>query len=248
MWWFFGWWMWWGRRAKNTNGEDIKIAINITFEESYLWTTKKIAYDRLTKVKWSEEKKCEACNGRWAVTQQAHTPFGVMQTQVVCPKCWWTGHTYTKDGKKLENWWLEKNRETIEIKIPEWIKEWSYIKYANRWHEDSNNTSWDLYIRIDIQKSKIYERKWDNLYTSVDVSLFDMVLWWEVSANHPSGKIKVKIPKGTQIGDMIKIWSKWFWHGWMFAKKWDMFLIPKVDIPKKLSKEQEKLRNELKNC
>jgi DnaJ-class molecular chaperone len=57
----------------------------------------------------------------------------------------------------------------------------------------------------------------------------------------------VKIPKGTQIGDMIKVSGKGFWAWGMFSKKWDMYLITKVEIPKKLTKEQEKLWTELKN-
>lgn len=243
---FFWWWFGWSRR-KNTWWEDIKIAINITFEESYLWTSKKVWYDRLIKSQWAQETKCETCNGRGVVSQQVQTPFGIMQTQWACPKCWWTGKIYTKDWKILPNWWLEKTRETIQVQIPEWIKSGSYIKYANKWHQWISWANADLYIRIDVSPSSSYERRWDNLYVTTSVSIFDLVLWWEVSVNHPTGKIKVKIPKWTQIWDMIKISWKWFWASWIFNKKWDMYIIPKLEIPKKLSKDQEKLRTQLKN-
>jgi len=58
--------------------------------------------------------------------------------------------------------------------------------------------------------------------------------------------LKIKVPKGTQIGDMIKISGKGFGTGGVFSRKGDLYVIPQVDIPKKLSKEQEKLWNELK--
>jgi DnaJ-class molecular chaperone len=73
-----------------------------------------------------------------------------------------------------------------------------------------------------------------------------MVLWWEITVNHPEGKLKIKVPKWTQVWDMIKISSKGFGTGWFLNRKWDLYIIPQVDIPKKLSKDQEKLRKELK--
>jgi DnaJ-class molecular chaperone len=73
-----------------------------------------------------------------------------------------------------------------------------------------------------------------------------MVLGWEVQVPHPEWKMKVKIPKWTQIWDMIKVSWKGYWTWWIFGKKWDMYLIPHVVIPKKLSKEQERLWDELR--
>lgn len=65
--------------------------------------------------------------------------------------------------------------------------------------------------------------------------------------NHPEGKLKIKVPKGTQVGDMIKIAGKGFGSGGIFSKKGDLYVSPQIDIPKKLSKEQEKLWEELKS-
>jgi len=45
---------------------------------------------------------------------------------------------------------------------------------------------------------------------------------------------------------MIKIGGKGFGSGGVFSRKGDLYVIPQVEIPKKLSKDQEKLRNELK--
>lgn len=241
--WFGGWW----RKKASQGGEDIQVAIDINFEESYLGVTKKVAYSRMKKVEWAEEKTCEACKGHGSVVQQMQTPFGVMQSQVACHSCGGSGKTYTKNGKPLDNGWLEKVKETLEIKIPAAIKSGSYIKYANKWNEWSGHHVGDFYIQINVANSRLYERKWDNLYTKANVTLFDMVLWWEVSVDHPEGKLKIKVPKGTQIGDMIKIAGKWFGSGGVFSKRGDLFVIPQVDIPKKLSKDQEKLWTELKN-
>jgi len=168
-----------------------------------------------------------------------------MQTQAACSACGGVGHTYTKDGKSIHNP-FEKIRETIDVKIPEGITDGVYIKFAGKGNDGLNGESGDLYIKISIQASAHYERRGDNLYTKVAVSLFDLVLGGEVMINHPEGKLKVKIPKATQVGDMVKISGKGFGKGGMFGSKGDLYLIPKVEIPKKLTKEQEKLWSELK--
>ena len=91
-----------------------------------------------------------------------------------------------------------------------------------------------------------HPRTLDDIYVNLDVSIFDLILWWEYEINHPTGKISVKIPKWTQMDEKIKISGKGFGSGWLFSKRWDLYVVPKVKIPKKLSKDQEKLWQELK--
>ena len=241
-WWGFGGW----RARAKTWWEDITIAITIPFEESFLGTTKKVAYYRMKKIEWATEKICDTCKGHGRVTQQISTPFGVMQSQAACPSCGGVGKTYIKDGKTLPAGWLEKTKEVVEMKIPAGIKEWAYIKFSSKGNDGIAGRAGDLYIQINITWSKLFERKGDNLYVKANVSLYDMVLGWEITVDHPQGKLKVKVPKGTQVGDMIKIHGKWFGEWGVFNKKWDFYIIPRVEIPKKLSKDQERLWSELK--
>jgi len=243
---FGGGFGWWSRRKSSQGGEDIQVAIDISFEESYTGVTKKIAYSRMKKVAGAEEKTCESCKGHGSVVQQVQTPFGVMQSQVACSNCGWAGKIYMKDGRLLANGWLEKVKETLEVKIPTAINSGAYIKFASKGNESSAHHVGDLYIQIKVVGSKLYQRKDDNLYTKTNVSLFDMVLWWEIMVDHPEGKLKIKVPKGTQVGDMIKIGGKGFGSGGVFSRKGDLYVIPQVEIPKRLSKDQEKLWNELK--
>ena len=71
------------------------------------------------------------------------------------------------------------------------------------------------------------------------------MLWWEYEIKHPTGKIKIKIPKWTQVDDKIRVWWKWFgWWG-LLSKRWDMYVVPKLKIPRRLSKDEEKLWKKL---
>lgn len=169
-----------------------------------------------------------------------------MQTQWVCPECSGIGRTYSKDGKTIESP-FESQKEIVDVKIPEGINDGVYIKFAGKGNQGLNWEDWDLYIKIGIKPSPIYERNGDHIYIKTPVTLFDLVLGGEIEINHPEWKIKVKIPKATQIGDMVKIAGKWFGKSGIFAKKGDLYIIPKVEIPKKLSKDEEKLWSQLRD-
>lgn len=241
-----GWFGWWQARRPR-KWEDITNTIDITFEEAYLWVTKKAAYYRMQRTEWAEAKTCTECNGSGSVTRQAQTPFGVMQTQTICHKCAGGGKIYTKNGKELPENGLEKKKETIEVKIPAGAKDGVYIKYTGKGNAGFGDVpNGDLYIKVVVAKSKNnLERKWDNLYAKVDVTIFDLVLGGTVEINHPEGKLNVKIPKGTQIWDLIKVSGKGFGDSGMFHRKGDMYIDPQIYIPKRLTKEQEKLWTEL---
>lgn len=242
----FGGWFGWGWRSRVRKWEDIKQTLTITFEEAYLGTKKKIRYHRRVMAEGVTEETCSTCNGNGKVLQQAQTPFGVMQIQTNCPTCGWTGKTYKKDGKTLDGDGLERVTEDVEVNVPTWVKDWVYLKMSGRWNAGfGGGPMGDLYLKVSVKPSDVYERKGDDLYANVSMSIFDLVLWGEVTAPHPEGSFNVKIPKGTQLTDLIKVGNKGFGESWVFKSKGSMYIIPQVHIPKKLSKDQEKLRKQL---
>ena len=245
--WIFWWWFGSGW-SKIKKWEDLKKIIEISFEDSYLWCEKKISYSRLKKVAWATEEVCSNCNLRWKVHQQVQTAFWTMQTSSACNVCKWIGKIYKKNWKILENWWLESVSETINIKIPAWIKEDAYIKYSWKWDAWIGDApDWDLYLKIRIIQNNKYHREWNDLYVKAAVTVFDLVLWWEVEVPHPEWKLLVKIPKWTQVWDKIRVSGRWFWDKWLFKNKWDMIVETEVSIPKRLTKDEESLWKKLRD-
>ena len=251
-WWWFGgvdlgdlmWGMfgggWWGRVS--TQWEDIKLSLTITFEESFLGVEKTIKYTRLMMAEGVKEQSCADCGGRGVVAQQVRTPFGVMQTQWACQVCWWLGSSYTKDGVVITNGGLIEQEEMLDLDIPAGIRDDVYLKYASRGSfGPGGKQPWDLYIKINVKASSLYTRKGDDLYVNQDVSLFHAVLWWKLEVNHPAWPMTIKIPKGTQPSQKIKISGKGFGKRWLLSHVGDMYIVPQVAIPKRLSKDDEKM-------
>ncbi len=241
--------MFWGGQfggwRRQQQGHDLEKHIRITFEESYTGTEKKIKYTRKVLEDGLESVTCEQCKGNWRVVKQINSPFGVMQTQAACDQCQGLGKQFKKDWKILSWGPLVDKEETIDMKIPAGIKDGVFLKYSEKGDFWPNGNAWNLYIKILVEDSELYTRKWDDLYINIPVSIFDMVLGSEQKINHPEGKITVKIPKGIQVKDKIKVSGKWFGEWWIFGKRWDLYLVPQLYIPKKLSKDQEKLWKDL---
>ncbi len=231
-------------RTRQRVWEDIQVGLVVSFEDAFLWITKTIQYSKDVVPEWVKIEDCPVCNWQWATVKQVRTPFGVMQSQQTCHNCSWTWKIYKKDWKSISG--LQSQKETIDVKIPAGIKDWVFIKFAWKWDECFGGSTWDLYIKIQIKKSDIFERKNNDLYVNIDVDIFDLVLGWTVKVPHPEWEVKVKIPKWTQIQNTIKVSWKWYWERWIFSHKWDMYLVPILQIPKKLTKEQENLWKQLK--
>ncbi len=236
----------WGKRQQS--GTDLEKHISISFEESYTGTEKKVKYTRKVLEEGLETDTCTQCKGSGRTVKQVNTPFGVMQTQVACEHCQGLGKIFKKDGKVLAWGPLVDKEEIIDVKIPTGIKDGVYLKYAEKGSFWPNGQAWDLYLKISVQHSDSYTRKGEDLYINVPVSIFDMVLGTEMKITHPEGKINVKIPKGLQVKDKIKVSGKGFWKGGIFWSKGDLYLVPQLHIPKKLSKEQEKLWKSLQEA
>ena len=263
--WGFGWWgaqidfgdigdllggmfgggFWWGRSKRKTKGDDLEKQIEISFEEAFLGVKKKIAYTREVLIEGTTQETCSHCHGTGRVSQQVQSIFGVVQTQAACPKCQWTGTIFKKDGKELENGGVRAHKEILELNIPAGIKHGAYLKYAARGNDAAGLPTGDLYVKINVASSEKYSRIGDNIHIKAEVSLFDLVLWGEVQVPHPAGKTKVKIPKGTQIGQKVRVANMGFGEKGLFSHRGDMIVELQVHVPKKLTKEQEKLWKDL---
>lgn len=242
----FFWW-WWGRRTGPERWDDLLLQMNISFEQSYHGLEKEVSYGRAVQADGVESKTCETCHGQWVVPQQVRTPFGVMQSQAACPTCEGVWQEYYKDGKKISGGGLESKKIKVKVKVPAGIKSWSKIRYPEKWNESHNGgTTGDLYIKIMVKTSDKWKREGDNILVEIDISVVDAVLGGEVEIPHPDGKLKIKIPKGLQVGETIRIPNKGFGKKWLLKSKGDMVVMPHFKIPKRLSKKEEKLWKELK--
>jgi curved DNA-binding protein len=105
----------------------------------------------------------------------------------------------------------------------------------------------DLYINIHLLPHTLYRREGDHIRQTVPVDLFTAVLGGDATVNALSGQLKIKIPAGTQNGKVLRLKGKGMPVYDKPDQKGDLLLEIQVQIPEKLTEEQEELFRRLKD-
>ena len=246
-------------RSRSSNGvrrgADLKINIDITFEEAYLGVEKEISINRNEKCstcngsgakKGTTAEKCSMCNGTGKIKQIATTPFGQMATQKICSQCNGTGKIIKEPCSDCKGKGIVKKSIKLKVKIPEGIDEGQTIVLKNEGEVGKNGgPNGDLYIVVHVKRHNIYSRKAEHVLCDIPITFTGAALGTELEIPMVDGtKEKYKIPEGTQTGTKFAIKNKGFksvngnWRG-------DFVFTVTVQTPKKLTREQRELLTEL---
>ena len=153
-------------------------------------------------------------------------------------------HEFSANGQAV------RVTKKIDVKAPAGIQHGQYIKYTQMWDGWRNGgPDGDLFIQINIQSNSYWTRKGDDIYTTLDIEIHDLVLGAEYEVAHPDGNVTVKVPKYTQPTDILRVKGKWFTKsGGVFAHHGDLMVKLTIKTPKKLSKEETKLWEDIKKA
>lgn len=252
---FFWWGFSWNTRKRKTNfaWEDLEYNLELDLKTSIYWWKQKISFNKKETCKtcdwewWSGKKTCPKCNGRWQVTHTTQSMFWMIQQTVTCDNCNWSWEVFEKVCNDC-NWEKRKLiKKEIEIDIPAWIDEGMIIKMTGEWnHWIWTNKSWDLYIKFRvIQEEKWLKRENSDLNYDLEVDIVEAVLWATKEINIPIiWKRKIEIKAWTETGNIIKI--SWDWVKNIDSdRKWDLYINIFVKTPKKLSKKERELFEEI---
>jgi len=130
---------------------------------------------------------------------------------------------------------IQLNEKKIEVMIPTGSKTGTKVRGQG-----------DLYLIIQVADDNRFKRKGNNLYAQKHVDLYTAVLGGEIEVETMAGKVLLKIPAGTQPGQVFRLGGK----GMPKLKKnksfGDLLITIVIDIPEKLSTEQKDLFKKLK--
>lgn len=248
-----------GSSSRNRNsiskGADLKIAIDITFKESYTGTEKEISINRNEVCpdchgngcsRGTNPTKCTVCNGKGTIRQVSSTLFGQVATQRTCSTCGGTGTVITNPCTTCKGKGTVKKAKKLKIKIPEGIDDGQTIVLKNEGEPGKNGgPNGDLYIVVRVKKDSVYSRRAEHVLCEIPITFTMATLGGEIEIPMVDGtKEKYKIPEGTATNTKFSIKNKGFnslngnWRG-------DFVFTVIVQVPKKLTQEQRTLLIEL---
>jgi curved DNA-binding protein len=139
------------------------------------------------------------------------------------------------------------NGKNLRITIPGGIANGQVIKLKGQGGEGTNGgPNGDLFITINVAEDPVFKRMNDDLYVDKTIELYTAVLGGEVTVDTLNGKVKLKVPAGTQNGTKIRLKNKGFPVYKKDEEFGNLFVTYTVKIPVNLTEAQLKLFKELK--
>jgi curved DNA-binding protein len=134
---------------------------------------------------------------------------------------------------------LQSDGKQKQVRIPAGVRTGSKVRVAG-----AGPNGLDLYLIVEVQDDKRFERRGNDLHTAATVDIFTAILGGEAEVETLSGKIKLNVPAGTQPEQVFRLAGRGMPSIKNANEKGDLYVRLKVQIPKYLSPKQRELLEE----
>lgn len=243
------------RKSRKKAGKDIQVDAEISFEEM-VRGTKRTAniYKNTVCAKChgtggepdSKKETCPTCHGSGQIRKTMQSFFGNFSQVLTCPTCQGAGETFSERCRKCGGDGRVKEEETIEIEIPAGIQDGQTLSMEGRGEAGEKGApSGNLYVNIHVTPHPKFKREKNNIISTEHITFSQASLGDKINVDTIEGQLKMKIPAGTQSGEIFKIKGE----GVPFLDRrgqGDQLVKIIVDVPKHLSREKKELIERLK--
>ncbi|WP_301426338.1 molecular chaperone DnaJ [Carnobacterium sp.] len=243
-----------GGRSYNPNaprqGEDLQYSLNLEFEEAIFGKETTISYNREEECKTchgdgakpgTHPVTCSKCHGTGSLNVERNTPLGRVMTRQTCDVCHGTGQEIKESCPTCHGSGHMKDKHTVKVTVPAGVEDGNQMRLNGQGEAGKNGGPYgDLYVVFRVKASKEFERNGSEIYYELPINFVQATLGDEVEVPTVHGKVKLKIPAGTQTETNFRLRGKG-------APKLrgtgtgDQHVKVKLMTPKNLSKEQTDL-------
>jgi len=248
-----------GARRK---GKDMQAAIEISLEEAFAGTEKKISFktyvvcDECNGVGYDAKEgtqTCTTCGGTGKIKEQQRSFLGSFVRVRECEECFGTGQKPKKICKACKGQGRTLKEKTVTIKIASGVHNGQIIKVAGGAEAGiRQEKTGDLYVQVLVKSRKNLRIEGDDLVAEHQVSVADLLLGKKFEIESVAGKkISVEIPSGYEITEPIIIRGEgMFRASGMFGgrdQRGNLVVLLRLKTPRKLSKKAKELAEELRS-
>jgi molecular chaperone DnaJ len=230
-------------------GRDIETSMTLTFEQAIFGVEEEIHLDMddecehchgTTVEPGHSMKTCPTCKGAGQQTRVMNTIFGQIQQAVTCETCKGAGKVPEKVCTVCKGKGTQRRKQIVTLKVPAGIDDGSTIRLKERGEAIGGGARGDLYVHIRVKAHKKFTREGDIILSEEHINMVDAALGTEIEVETVDGKVRMKIPAGTQSGTDFKLSNHGVPHMRSTSRGAHIVSIL-VDTPTKLSKKQKEL-------
>lgn len=239
-----------GFSRTNKRGDDLVTEIYVSLEEVNEGVRKKITikkYDYCDKCNGfggETLQTCDNCKGTGVVRRTHRSHFAFFQSTTTCNVCKGQGEVFKNPCKECKTTGRIIVKKEIDVDIPKGVDDETRLRIANYGDVgERKGQPGDLYVIVRIQPHKIFGVKNKDLILEKEIKYQDAVIGTETEIESLNEKVKLKIPKGTTPGTMLRVKGK----GLPYLnrnEKGDLLVKINIHIPKHISGKAERLLKE----
>ncbi|MEG0026195.1 MAG: molecular chaperone DnaJ [Bacilli bacterium] len=239
------------KSSRARKGSDILIKVNLTFDEAVFGSKKTVnvnvtdTCDECRGDGGFGEQNCSNCHGSGQVTSEQRTIFGSFMTKTTCSVCGGNGHTYDKVCSKCRGKGKIKLNKDLCVTVPAGVDTGNQLRVAGKGEAGvGGGPNGDAYIEFIVKDHPIFNRQENDIYLNLPLTIVEAAMGCKKDVPTIYGNVKLSITEGTETGDKYRLKGKGV-SDVSSVHKGDMYVIAHVVIPKKLSRNQKKLLEEL---
>ncbi len=238
-----------GMEPEHEPGGDLEYQIEIDFWDSVRGAVKKVSVTRLDACETcrgtgavGSPQMCSTCQGTGTIQQAA----GKMRFNVPCTRCGGTGKLRTA-CRTCGGEGRVRRTETIDVRIPAGVANGGRVRIPGKGNAGTIGAhEGDLYLRVVVRPHEFFERRGNDLFTKVPVTVSEATLGAKIEVPTIDGRSIVRIPPGTNSGKTLRLREKGVPSARSGARG-DQYVEIQVIVPQPTDERVRNLMKELEN-
>jgi len=241
------------QRSGPQRGRDIELHLKLSFREAVFGTQKHLRVKRSATCNHchgngaepgTKIETCATCKGSGVITTAQRTMFGTFQSQATCATCQGEGKIAKEKCKTCHGNGRVLETEEVAANIPAGVDSGQTIRMSGQGNAGAKGGhAGDLFITVEVEPDPRFTRQGDAIYTQIPISFAQAALGDKIQVETLDGKVKLKIPEGTQTGKKFKLAGKGV-PRLQHSGRGDHIVEVIVQTPTNLSRKQKKILQE----
>ena len=237
-----------GGGGAGRRGRDVETDLTLSFEDALRGVT--------TTLRLSGAAPCSTCAGSGAKPGTSPVPCpacggagtiahdqGLFSFSEPCPSCGGTGRKIPHPCPTCGGNGVESRTREIRARVPAGVKDGATIRLKGKGEPGRNGApAGDLLVKVRVQPHQLFGRRGDDLTLRVPITFAEAALGAKVTVPTLDGPVTLKVPGGTESGKTFRVRGKGVERQ---SKRGDLLVTVDVAVPRKLSREQRKLLEQL---
>jgi molecular chaperone DnaJ len=243
-----------GPRTRRRRGEDVGVRLRLSFREAAFGVRRDVEFERLVTCETclgngaapgTAPIACRTCGGSGEVQSVRRSVFGTLMTTSPCTTCEGVGQEIPDKCEACFGRGRVRRTQSVTVEIPAGVSDGMELRVTGAAHAGVDGGGpGDLFVQLKVEQASEFERRGQDLFAVLDVSVTQASLGGEVRIEGLDGPEVVRIEPGTESGTVVRLKGRGVANVNRRGRG-DLFVTLHVVTPKDLSREERKLLEQL---